>query len=71
MTFWLQESAKRGVLLRRGGLNCITLSHTNDVIDTTVAVAHEVLGEMSKAITNGNLVDLLETKADVKGLYER
>lgn len=71
MTYWLQESAKRGVLLRRGGLNCITFSHTDEIIDATIAVADEVLHGMAKAVAAGNLAGLLETKADLKGLYER
>jgi len=41
-TFVLQEMAARGVLLRRGGMNCMTFSHTEDDVAETVEKAREV-----------------------------
>ena len=37
----LAECARRGVLLRRGGLNNVTLAHTADDIAETIAVCRE------------------------------
>ena len=37
----LAECARRGVLLRRGGLNNVTLAHTADDIAQTIAVCRE------------------------------
>jgi len=71
VTFWLQECAKRGVLFRRGGLNFITFSHDDAVIEETVAVGSEVLGLLSEAIEHGDVAQRLETTADVRGRYER
>jgi len=62
MTFFLQECAKRGVLVRRGGLMFITYSHTRKEIDKTIEVAAEVMGLMREALDKGVLADRLETQ---------
>lgn len=71
MTFWLQECAKRGVLFRRGGLNFITLSHDDAIIEETIAAGSEVLCVLSEAIAENKVEALLETTGDVRGRYER
>ncbi|MEZ4861480.1 MAG: aminotransferase class III-fold pyridoxal phosphate-dependent enzyme [Caldilineaceae bacterium] len=44
--YFLQEMAVRGVLLRRGGLNFLTYSHTAADVAQVVAAAGEVLGNL-------------------------
>jgi glutamate-1-semialdehyde aminotransferase len=44
--FFLAGCAARGVLFRRGGLNFVTYSHTDEDIDRAVAVAASVFREM-------------------------
>ena len=44
--YFLQEMAVRGVLLRRGGLNFLTSSHTAEQIDHVVDAAGDVFGEL-------------------------
>ncbi len=44
--YLLQEMAVRGVLLRRGGLNFLTFSHTAAQIDHVVAAAAEVFANL-------------------------
>ena len=45
--YFLQEMAVRGVLLRRGGLNFLTYSHTADQIDQVIATAAEVFANLA------------------------
>lgn len=51
--FVLQEMATRGVLLRRGGLNFVSYSHTEADIDTVVAAAREVFAALAPLIAEG------------------
>lgn len=44
--YFLQEMAVRGVLLRRGGLNFLTYSHTPAQIDQVIAAAAEVFAAL-------------------------
>lgn len=44
--YFLQEMAVRGVLLRRGGLNFLTYSHTAAQIDQVIVAAGDVFGEL-------------------------
>jgi len=53
--FFLAECAKRGVLMRRGGLNFITYSHSDGDIARTVAAVDETLAEMRRALDSGKL----------------
>jgi glutamate-1-semialdehyde aminotransferase len=45
--YFLQEMAVRGVLLRRGGLNFLTYSHTPAQIDQVIAAAGDVFQRLS------------------------
>ena len=64
-TFLLQESAKRGVLFRRGGLNFISYSHKEKDIDYTLDVCRSVMKLMKDALQKGDLASRLETR-DIK-----
>jgi len=64
-TFLLQETAKRGVLLRRGGLNFISYSHKVEDIDYTLEVCRSVMKLMKEALQKGDLASRLETR-DIK-----
>ena len=44
--YFLQEMAVRGVLLRRGGLNFLTYSHTAADVAQVVAAGQDVFGEL-------------------------
>ncbi|MCB0064017.1 MAG: aminotransferase class III-fold pyridoxal phosphate-dependent enzyme, partial [Caldilineaceae bacterium] len=44
--YFLQEMAVRGVLLRRGGLNFLTYSHTAEDVAQVVAAGQDVFGEL-------------------------
>jgi glutamate-1-semialdehyde aminotransferase len=44
--YFLQEMAVRGVLLRRGGLNFLTYSHTTAQIDQVIGATGEVFGQL-------------------------
>jgi len=60
-TFFLQESAKRGVLFRRGGLNFISYSHKEEDIEYTLDVCRSVMKLMKEALQKGDLSCRLET----------
>ena len=49
----LQEMAQRGVLLRRGGLNFVSYSHTEADIDAVVTAAREVFNELAPLVAAG------------------
>ena len=46
--YFLQEMAVRGVLLRRGGLNFLTYSHTEAQIDHVIGAAEEVFTNLQR-----------------------
>jgi len=71
MTFWLQECAARGILFRRGGLNFITLSHTDEIIDQTLEVCAKVLSQLAEAVKEGTLEQQLRTTQATRGRYEQ
>ncbi len=69
--FYLQECAARGVLMRRGGCNFITYSHTDADVEKTIQVVDEVLGQMRKHLERGDLAKQLrrasaETLQDIR-----
>lgn len=68
MTLLLQEMAKRGVLLRRGGLNFITYSHKAEEIDLTLAACREVFPILKDAADSGNIGELLVTREVAEGI---
>ena len=61
MTLLLQEMAKRGVLIRRGGLNFINYSHKSEHIDATLDAFREVLPILKVAFDSGDVKSLLIT----------
>jgi glutamate-1-semialdehyde aminotransferase len=54
-TYFLQETARRGVLFRRGGLNFIAYTHTEHDIDTAVATVTVVLKDLRRQLEAGTL----------------
>ena len=58
-TYFLQECAARGVLLRRRGKALVTYSHTEEQIDRTVSSVGEVLSGLSEAIRRGDVESVL------------
>ncbi|MGC4190512.1 MAG: aminotransferase class III-fold pyridoxal phosphate-dependent enzyme [Thermomicrobiales bacterium] len=61
-TFLLQEMAERGVLLRRGGLNFVTYSHTETDVDAIVAAASEVFAALRPLLDAGTIRSRLRTR---------
>src|SRR5262249_34910317 len=53
--YLLQEMAQRGVLLRRGGLNFVSYSHTETDIAEAVAAAAEVFATLALLLTAGTV----------------
>jgi glutamate-1-semialdehyde 2,1-aminomutase len=60
-TLFLQEAAKRGVLIRRGGLLFITYSHDDGAIAQTLTAVDEALGIIQKAVSEGTVKEWLRT----------
>ena len=58
-TYFLQECAARGILLRRRGKALVTYSHTEELIDRTVSSVGEVFGNLSETIRSGNVESAL------------
>jgi glutamate-1-semialdehyde aminotransferase len=54
-TYFLQEMARRGVLMRRGGLNFATYTHTDADVDLAVSMAGEVFSELVRHLKAGDL----------------
>ncbi len=61
MTLFLQEMAKRGVLLRRGGLNFINYSHREPDLDRAIDAASDVFSILVSAHRSGRIKDALVT----------
>ncbi|HAH88035.1 MAG: aminotransferase class III-fold pyridoxal phosphate-dependent enzyme [Armatimonadota bacterium] len=68
MTLLLQEMAKRGILLRRGGLVFITYSHTDVDIDITIGAAREVFPILKDALDRGNIKNCLLVEKVSQGI---
>lgn len=66
--FVLQEMAARGVLLRRGGLNFMSYSHSEDDIDEVIAAAREVFAELAPLVATGG--DAVKQRLRI-GTFER
>lgn len=69
-SFVLQEMAARGVLLRRGGLNFVTYSHTEADIDEAVRAAREVFAALAPILGTPELSRRLRVQ-DVTAGYRR
>ena len=61
MTLLLQEMARRGILLRRGGLMFITYSHKAEHIDATLDTCREVFPLLLDAHQSGRIKEQLLT----------
>jgi glutamate-1-semialdehyde aminotransferase len=70
MTLLLQEMAKRGVLLRRGGLLFVTYSHDDDAVAATLAALDQVMADIREAVDAENLKARLEV-VDVVESFRR
>ena len=60
-TLFLQETAKRGVLIRRGGLLFVTYSHDDGAVAQTLAAVDEALEIIRGAVSEGRVRELLRT----------
>lgn len=60
-TLLLQETARRGVLIRRGGLLFITYSHDDEAIEQTVAAVAETMPLIADAVEAGKVDEKLQT----------
>ncbi len=54
-TLFLQETARRGVLIRRGGLLFITYSHDDEAVEETNAVVAAVMPIIAEAVAAGDV----------------
>jgi len=66
-TLFLQETAKRGVLFRPGGLNFISYSHKGDDIRQALHVCREALEVIKGALDAGEVKALLRTTEPERG----
>ncbi len=60
--YLLQEMAERGVLLRRGGLNFVSYSHTEAEIADVIAAASEVFANLAPLLKTGTVRDHLRIR---------
>lgn len=61
-SYFLQETAKRGVLIRRGGLLFVTFSHHDEDIEQTLEAVDEALALLADAVRTGALKERLAVK---------
>jgi glutamate-1-semialdehyde aminotransferase len=61
-TLFLQEMAKRGVLIRRGGLLFVTYAHDDHAIAQTLTAVDEALNIVGQAVSEGKVKELLQTR---------
>ena len=61
--FLLQEMAQRGVLLRRGGLNFISYSHSEADVAEVIAQTGEVFAELAPLLATGTVRDRLRIRS--------
>ena len=66
-TLFLQETAKRGVLIRRSGLLFLTYSHDDAAIAQTLIAVDEALGIIRNAVSDGTVKERLCTGAVQEG----
>ncbi len=72
--YMLQEFAERGVLLRRGGVNFVSFSHTEEDVAEIVAVAEEVFRNLRPLYSKPGLAEhvrVREYQPGVRDLTER
>ncbi len=61
-SYLLQEMAERGVLLRRGGLNFVSYSHTESEIEAVIAAAEDVFARLAPLVRAGTVRDQLRIR---------
>jgi glutamate-1-semialdehyde aminotransferase len=66
-SLFLQETARRGVLIRRGGLLFVTYSHSDSDVATTLEAVDEALGVIAEALKTDSLHDRLKVKNVTEG----
>ena len=69
-SLFLQETAKRGVLIRRGGLLFVTYRHSDADIDHTLEAVDQTLAIIADAVSKGTVRDILEVK-DIEESFRR
>lgn len=69
-SYLLQEMAQRGVLLRRGGLNFVSYSHTEADMDAVIASADAVFETLQPLLASGTVRNQLRT-GDVNTGFRR
>lgn len=69
-TLLLQEMARRGVLLRRGGLMFVTYSHDDEAVAATLQALDESLAVIREAVDGGGVRSYLAT-GDVQESFRR
>lgn len=69
-TLLLQEMARRGVLLRRGGLMFVTYSHDEEAVAHTLSALDEALAVVEEAVESGDIKKYLRT-SEVQQSFRR
>ncbi len=69
-SLFLQETARRGVLVRRGGLLFVTYMHKSEDVDETLATMDEALAIVAEAVASGDVKQFLHT-ADIEESFRR
>jgi glutamate-1-semialdehyde aminotransferase len=67
-TLFMQEMASRGILIRRGGLICVTYSHKKEDIDRTIDACREVFPKLLQSYRDNSIKNLLKTKDVAQGI---
>lgn len=67
-SLFLQEMAARGILLRRGGLVCVTYSHKKEDIEKTLDICGEVFPKLLESHRNKSVKRLLQTDEVAQGI---
>jgi glutamate-1-semialdehyde 2,1-aminomutase len=66
-SLFLQETARRGVLVRRGGLLFVTYSHTDADVEATLAAVDEALAVIGEAVGTNTVRERLRVKEFAEG----
>lgn len=69
-TLLLQEMAKRGVLIRRGGLMFVTFSHDDEAVAATLDALDESLATVQEAVDSSDMKKYLDT-GDIQESFRR
>jgi glutamate-1-semialdehyde aminotransferase len=61
-SLFLQETARRGVLIRRGGLLFVTYSHADSEVEATFEAVDESLATIAEALRTDTLSEKLKVR---------